>query len=425
MRKRIRGTVIGVMLFMWSGLLIVAGDVVGGVAELPMTRDHNRFTVDLDWVHGDGSTRRIRAWVDLGGTTVTISETLAKELGMDLSAMPAQGGHTFVTQVPLPVLKLGGMRLDTAGMTVSVFPGPFSRPGVQAQCTVPARCFRQLHVVFDYPEGKLILARPGVLKPRGVTVPIEVNPETGLCMITSTIDGEPVPLGLDTGSAGTWVSNSLTSAWQSRHADWPRLIGAAGSTNFFGFPFEAQGVLMMLPQLAVAKDVVAGETAVLGLDQGMFDWYSQKSAAPVRGFLGGDLLGRFRIEVDFSTRKSWWSPGKEPVRRDLDLVPLSLRPHADGSFTVAGVVAKEGNPLITDVLTGDRLLGIDSLEVTASPMGRVIDALRGRPGETRTLRLEREGKRITVQANVVSMSDLLGRKETSRGEGKSEGGRWR
>ena len=46
---------------------------------------------------------------------------------------------------------------------------------------------------------------------------------------------------------------------------------------------------------------------------------------------------------------------------------------------------------------------MDGLDVTNVPMGTVIDALRGTPGATRTLLLERAGKRITVQATVVRL----------------------
>ena len=33
-------------------------------------------------------------------------------------------------------------------------------------------------------------------------------------------------------------------------------------------------------------------------------------------------------------------------------------------------------------------------------MGKVVDALRGKPGEVRMLHLERDGKRIQVEARV-------------------------
>jgi hypothetical protein len=300
-------------------------------------------------------------------------------------------------------MRVGGVALDTEGMTVAVRAGRVALPGIQAECTIAPRCLRRLHIVFDYPARRLTLARPGVLKPSGTPVPCRVNPETGLFMVETTIEGEKVSLGVDNGSAGTWVSENLTAAWQARHADWPRAVGAAGSTNFFGFPFETKGTLMQLPAVAIGSAAVARDVAVLGLPQGLFDWYSKKSAAAVAGFLGADVIARFRLEIDFPGQMTWWQAGPAPARRDLDIVGLTLRPESDGSFAVAGVVSRSGRPMVEGVEPNDKLLRVDGLDVTNVAMGTVIDALRGTPGTTRTLLLERAGKRITVQATVVRL----------------------
>ena len=61
---------------------------------------------------------------------------------------------------------------------------------------------------------------------------------------------------------------------------------------------------MSLPSFQIGSVPVPGETAVLGLDPGLFEWYSRKSAAPVAGFLGGELLARFRLEVDFPAQSA-------------------------------------------------------------------------------------------------------------------------
>jgi len=381
----------------------IAGETGPVSATVPMVLDHNRMTVEIAFKRVDGSLRPARAWVDSGGTTVIAAEALARELGVDLSAMPAGSAQTFATKTAVPAMSLGGMPLDTEGMNLSVRSGRFAIPGVQAECILPARCLRRLHVVFDYPARKLTVARPGALKPRGTAVPCRVHPETGLFMIEAMIEGGKVALGVDTGSAGTWVSDKLTSAWLAHHPDWPYVVGAAGSTNFFGFPFETRGVLLCLPALAIGSVSVDREVAVLGLDQGIFEWYSQKSAAAVAGFLGAELIARFRLEIDFPAQMTWWLPGPPAAARDLDIVGLTLRAESDGSFTVAGVVASGGQPLVDGVQPGDKLLRVNGLDTMNAPMGAVIDALRGKPGDVRLLLLERQGKQLAVRATVAPL----------------------
>ena len=222
-------------------------------------------------------------------------------------------------------------------------------------------------------------------------------------MVEAEMAGGNVALGVDTGSAGTWVNDKLTAGWLARRPDWPHALGAAGSTNFFGFPFEAQGTLLCLPAIAIGAAFAARDVSVLGLDQGLFDWYSRKSAAPVAGFLGADLLARYRLEVDFPGQTTWWQPAAPPVCRDLDIVGLSLRPESDGSFFVAGVVSRNGKPLVPGVEPGDKLLRVGKVEVTGMPMGGVIAVLRGRPGAKRVLLLERAGKRLAVRTRVARL----------------------
>jgi hypothetical protein len=372
-----------------------------GTAELEL--DHGRMIVDLELRRPDGSWRAARAWIDTGGTDMTVSEPLARDLGVDLAAMPAAANGAWKADVPLPALRLAGVLLDVEGMTLSVRPGRFAMPGIPADCVLVPRCLRKLHVVFDGPERTLTVGRPGASTPRGAAVPCRVHPETGLFMVEATIAGERVALGVDTGSAGTWVSDLLVSAWDSRFPDRPRATGAAGSANFFGFPFESEGVLALMPSLALGALAVSGEIAVLGLDQGLFDWYARKSAAPVAGFLGAGLICRCRLEVDFSAQMTWWTVGPAPACRDLDIVPLTLRPEADGSYAIAGVVRRDGRPLLAGVMAGDRLLAVDGVEVSGATMGRVVGALRGKPGEPRLLLLERDGRRLSERVSVVRL----------------------
>ncbi len=372
-----------------------------GTAKLEL--DHGRMIVELELRRPDGSRRAARAWIDTGGSDMTVSGPLARDLGVDLSAMPVAANGAWKTDVPVPALRLAGVPLDIEGMTLSVRPDRFPMPGIAADCVLAPRCLQKLHVVFDGPGRALTVARPGVLTPRGAAVPCRVHPETGLFMVEASVAGEKIALGVDTGSAGTWVSDRLVSAWLSRSHDRPRATGAAGSTNFFGFPFEANGLLTLMPPLAIGALPVSGEVAVLGLDQGLFDWYSRKSAAAVAGFLGAGLISRCRLEVDFPGQMTWWAIGPEPASRDLDIVPLTLRPEADGSYSVAGVVRRGDRPLLAGVRAGDRLLAVDGLEVTGATMGRVVGTLRGKPGESRRLLLERDGARLVEIAAVIRL----------------------
>lgn len=379
-----------------------AGDPASGAVSVPFSLDHNRMIVEVEFLRPDGSSRNARAWVDTGEQWFGMAEPLARELGIDLSdSSSARKGpnRVFGTASPVPPARLGGLPLEVGGIQLIVNRSERVWAGVPAEAKLPACAFRALHVVFDYPAMRLLAAAPGVVKPRGAAVPCRVAPRTGLFMITATLDGRSVPLGIDTGSAGTWLSDSLIVLHRLRHPKSPAAMGAAGSANFFGFDFEAQGMLMRLPELGIGP-LRAPEFAVLGLGRPLFDWYSTKSAEQVLGFIGANVLRGFRLEVDFPNQMTYWEAGPAPDPNDLDIIGLTLRPESGGSLIVAGVVEKNGKPVAAGVRTGDRLVRVGDLECTGSSMGPVVEALRGRPGEKRTLLVEREGKRISIEATV-------------------------
>ncbi len=363
---------------------------------VPFDMDHNRMFVEVEFIRSDGTVRNARAWVDTGNEALVLQEPLAKELGFEVPA----GKEEWVELPKAPGMRLDGWPLATADVPAGVLRGPRLRPGLLVEAQLPAALFKSYHIVLDYPARRLTVAQPGVLTPRGGRFPCRVNPETGLFLVDAVLDGETVALGIDNGSSYTWVSDSLTKAWKERHPEWPSGVGAVGAANFFGFGFERLAVLMRLPEMRLGA-VTAKSVGVAGLPQGMFDWYSKKSAGPVRGFIGANVLKGYRLEVDFANKTTYWEAGPAPDPFDLDIVGLNLRPDADGGYTVAAVAVKDGQPSVEEVRPGDKLILVDGRDVAGLAMGAVVDALRAAPGTEHTLVLERQGQRFTVKAKTL------------------------
>jgi hypothetical protein len=380
------------------------GDDGGSVPQVSLpasfSLDHNRMLVDVEFGLPDGSRRKARAWIDTGNQFLIFAEELAADLGLDMSALEqSEPGPPIMSSSPAPPAFLGGFPLTVDGVSVQIARESFVWTAVPAEVNLPASVLRDLHVVFDYPKRRLTVARTGQMQPRGVEVPCRVNPETGLFQVVATVDGDIGEFGIDTGSAGTWVSESLTRAIKERHPDWPWTTGAVGSANFFGFDFELTGTLMRLPEVLIGE-VRAEEAAVLGIDQRIFDWYSTKSAAPVSGILGANVLRGFRLEVDYPKQMTYWETGPPIEGNDLDIVGLTLRPEADGTYTVAGIAKQNSVPAVERLEPGDALRRVDELETDGATMGAVIDALRGKPGELRLVAIERDGEGIEIEATV-------------------------
>lgn len=136
-------------------------------------------------------------------------------------------------------------------------------------------------------------------------------------------------------------------------------------------------------------------------DVEMFDWYSKKAPEPVVGFIGGNVLKSFRVEIDYAHNATYWLQQSPIETDDMNQVPLVLQPAQDGSYTVIGIFTKNGKKQIDGILIGDRLIKVGDLATKSAMLGAVIDALHGPPGATCTLVLERDGKQFTGPARII------------------------
>lgn len=391
-------------------LLGLAARPSGGVdsVTVPIILDHNRMLVEAEAQRADGTWRKALLWIDTGNPDCLMSESFARDLGIDLSAAQeaADGSPLPLVVAPLQV-RIGGMPLDFSSATANVLFEPrwlFST--MHNDANLPSTVLRQFQVIFDYPRRQLTLARPGTLPPRGVRAPAAVHPVTGIVQIDAVIAGDSLSLALDNGASYSFISDDVFARLVDRHPDWPRCTGAIGCANIWGrWPGEPEWPVARVDEIAWGPVRLTG-VGIVGLP-GFFrrgaslgDWYSQKTARPVAGFLGPNAFKAFRIEIDYVNSAVYFEPGAEVDTHDMDMVGLTLQPEADGSFRVIGITEVDGKPGVEGVTPEDRLLRIGDLEVAGATMGTVVDALRGKPGETRRLVLERNGERIEIDAPV-------------------------
>lgn len=377
---------------------------------VPMVLDHNRMLVDAEIQGADGGWHKARLWVDTGNPDLFLSETLARDLGIDLaSAGKTADGARPPVAVPAPTgVRIGGMPLDFSGVRSQVMFAPqwlFST--MHNDANLPSTVLRRYHVVFDYPKRQLTLAEPGSLAPRGVPAPAAVHPTTGIVQIDALIDGDSLSFALDNGASYSFVSAEVTERLAARHPDWPRLTGTVGCADMWGWwpPNGETLPVMRVPEIlwgtARLEGVgIVGVPAVAPNGPSLGAWYSQKTARPVDGLLGPNAFKAFRVEIDYANSAVYFERGADFDVHDMDIVGITLRPEPDGSYCVIGVAMKDGVAVAEGIEPGDTLLQVDGLVATGATMGSVVDGLRGQPGDARTLLLERKGVQLTVVARV-------------------------
>jgi hypothetical protein len=398
MTTRRRGTpaVIG-----WLGLLAgaQAAEPIRS-ATIPFTLDHNRLLIEADFQRRDGTWRRARVWVDTGNPEFSMSDRLARDLGVDLSRSRPRAADKSL-EVPPPAVRVGGILLSFQGVKSSVVFEPGWLVNVmQADANLPSTVLKRYQVVFDYPRSEFTIAGQGSLKPIGVRVPSRFHPQTGIIQIDAIIDGEAHSFALDNGSSYSFMSDESVRRLMGRHPTWPRHHGALGCANIWGWwPNEPDWPMLRLPVVEWGGIQLA-DVGVAGIPQRMIERYSQKAARPVDGFLGANVLKTWRVHIDYRRGAVCFEQRPDINPHDMDLVGLAVRPEADGGYTVLGVARRDGKPAVVGVEVGDKLMKIDRLTVRGATMGAVVDALRAKPGDVRTLLLERRGKPFRIEAKV-------------------------
>jgi hypothetical protein len=377
---------------------------------VPVTLDHNRMLVEAEIQQKDGRWRKAILWVDTGNPNFYLSESLARDLGIDLSTAGKTANENVNPEVPPPAgIRIGGMRLNFEGVKSKVMFQPYWLfSTMHNDANLPSTVLKQYRIIFDYPKRQLTIARPGSLEPRGVRSSAGVNPQTGIVQMDAVIDGEKFSFALDNGASYSFASIEVLERFFKRHADWPRVTGTLGCANMWGWwpPDEQTLPVMRFPEILWGQTRLT-EVGIVGVPRLAPDgptlgaWYSQKAARPVDGFLGPNAFKAFRVEIDYANSTVYFEKGAEFDSRDMDTVGLTLQPQADGRYQVIGVTQKNGKPAVEGVEPGDKLLQIGDLKATGATMGAVADALRGQPGDVRILLLERNGRPFKIEAKVA------------------------
>jgi C-terminal processing protease CtpA/Prc len=73
-----------------------------------------------------------------------------------------------------------------------------------------------------------------------------------------------------------------------------------------------------------------------------------------------------------------------------------------GEYFVAGIATQDGKPTVQGVRVGDKLLQIGALDTHGASREAMFFAMRGKPGEIRSLILERDNRRIRLPVNVTA-----------------------
>ncbi|GGF22225.1 hypothetical protein GCM10011611_30380 [Aliidongia dinghuensis] len=251
--------------------------------------------------------------------------------------------------------------------------------------------------VIDYAKGEMTLIRPAVFRPPpgAVAVPFTFNEHVP--MIEATVDGIAGQFELDTGARSALTI--MRPFAETNHLV-ERYHASRWATAGFGVGGPAKELLARADALKIGSITLEHPvTLIAGGERGA------GAASRVAGNIGGDLLRRFTLTLDYGHKLVYLQPnGGLRTADTFDRSGLWLMRAPDGTVDIADVTA--GGPgEAAGLAIGDRIVAVDGINAADIPLSDLRDRLKAAPGTAVTL--------STVHADqaprdvVLRLADLI------------------
>lgn len=272
-------------------------------------------------------------------------------------------------------------------------------PGIDAAGNLPSVLLQRYDIELDYPHAQFTLTTPGSLQFSGSRLLAKVNAATGMITVNAISGRHRYALALDNGACFTLIDKDFIDELKKAKPNMPQIEGAIGLANFFGSSTEPKWSLYRIPSLEWGG-VSMQQVGAAAVPKSFTNWYSYKTPVPVEGLIGGNVLVRYRVQIDYARPAVYLSNAASPNLHDMDVVGLVLRPNSDGTFTIIGKARLKDQDPAAEVLAGDTLVRIGDKAVQGLTLGEVVRLLRGAPGERKSLVVKHQGRNYDVQARV-------------------------
>ncbi len=371
----------------------IAGDAPSTSVPFELSNNHIFVEVKL-------AGRALTLFVDTGGLNIVTPE-LARELGLAVSG-EIEGRGTGDQKVDIGVTQIARVEIGDAfleNQSFYVVPlGSLSQvEGRPAPGVVGYEVFRRFVARIDYDEQQLTLSDPQrfTYQGPGVAVPFTFDDHTP--RIEAEVDGLRGWFDLDTGARS---SLTLAAPFAKAHDLEAKYAPRFTATSGWGVGGATRSRLARAKRLRIAELEISEPVTLLSLQQaGAF------SATDVAGNIGGGVLKRFDLTLDYVHQRIYFEPNSQFAARDVfDRSGLWLNDLGDAlevmDVTAGGPAERAG------VRVGERVRAIEGKPVGAGDLLRLRTRFRSEPAGTR-VSLRIEGADGAQRELAISLEELV------------------
>jgi predicted aspartyl protease len=346
------------------------------------------------------------AWfiVDTGAGASVVNAEWAERIGLEAEGeveVSASGGSVDASQVTGADLMIAGVELHDVTLLAIPLSGLESGVGRSLGGIIGWDLFDRYVVEIDYRARALRLHGPDSYRYEGPGASLPIAIEDNTPFVSATLVGPggqtiPSKLLIDTGNTGTITLNTPFVRRHRLVETSERVIPLVASAILAG---NAQRYVGRVEELHLGSFRFPELLAILAQDEeGDF------AEARNDGLIGGDLLRRFRLVVDYPHRRLILEPGEGIGRStEFDMSGMSLGTAAPNFQTFRVRLVIPGSPAEdAGVEPGDLLLTIDGRRAAEYGLDEIRQMFR-KPGERYALTLQRGESTVEVTLTTRRM----------------------
>ncbi|HEU4429312.1 MAG TPA: aspartyl protease family protein [Myxococcota bacterium] len=371
----------------------IAGGAASATVPFDLANNHIYVEVKL-------AGRAVTLLCDTGGLNV-VTPALAKELGIAVTGQ-LEGRGVGEQKVDVGVAQIARVEIGDATLenqTFYVFPldSLAQVEGRSAPGIVGYEVFRRFVTRIDYDDRKLTLHDPSrfAYQGDGVAVPIAFDDHTP--RIEAELDGIRGWFDLDTGSRS---SLTLAAPFVKQHGLAAKYRARFTATTGWGVGGPSRA------RIARAKSL---RFAGLGVREPVANLSTQAAGAfaatDLAGNIGGGILKRFDLVLDYPNERIFFEPNRNFEARDVfDRSGLWLNDAGDALLVIDVTAGGPGER--AGIRAGERVRSIDGARIAPGALIPLRERFVRDPPGTK-LELELEGEDGARRSVTLTLADLV------------------
>ena len=300
--------------------------------------------------------------LDTGASTTVISDTRAKELGLKLEGKTdatTQGGSIEASFVKGVSLNLSGVEFPKMTLAAIRLSGLEAGLGQKVDGILGYEIFNRFVVEIDYASKVVTFYEPQGYKysGRGMVIPISIEDNTPF--VVGKITGPKLIKGnflLDTGAPGVL---NLAGPFAAQHKLLDSVPHTISITSGALLANRSSGKIGRLKGFQMGSFVIKNPVVNFSQDAGGSE--GDKASTEYGGLIGGEILRRFKLIIDYSRRRTILEPNRYLSERyEFDMSGMSLAASGEGFKTFKVRALVENSPATqAGFKVGDTIISID------------------------------------------------------------------